>query len=66
MSAGAGQPEAGEGVSLSSDPRELDLEGLRAQLAARGLQLRPEDEAATLATAQFLLRAADLVRRAAA
>jgi hypothetical protein len=66
MSAGAGQPEAGEGVSVGSDPRELDAEGLRARLEARGVQLRPEDEAATLATARFLLRAAELVRRATA
>ena len=66
MSAGAGRPDTGEGVCLGRDSGELDIEGLRAQLAARGLHLRPEDEAATLATAQFLLRAADLVRRAAA
>lgn len=41
----------------------IDAERLRALLAARGLTLRPEDEAATLAAARFLLRAADLVRR---
>lgn len=43
---------------------ELDAERLRALLEARGLRLRPEDEAATLATARFLLRAATLVRQA--
>lgn len=66
MSAATGRPDAGEGASPGRDPGEIDTEGLRAHLAARGLQLRPEDEAATLATARFLLRAADLVRRAAA
>lgn len=50
--------------SRVSQPEEVDAERLRALLAARGLRLRPEDEAATLATARFLLRAADLVRRA--
>ncbi len=65
MSVGAGRPDSGEGVSPGRDPRELDAERLRSHLAARGLQLRPEDEAATLATARFLLRAAELVRRAA-
>ena len=44
---------------------ELDVARLRAALEARRLRLRPEDEAATLATARFLLRAAALVRRAA-
>jgi hypothetical protein len=44
---------------------EIDAEALRALLAARGLRLRPEDEAATLATAHFLLKAAETVRRAA-
>jgi hypothetical protein len=43
----------------------LDEARLRAALDARGLCLRPEDAAATLATARFLLRAADLVRKAA-
>lgn len=45
-----------------SAPR--DLETLRKALSARGLTLRPEDEAATLATARFLLHAAQLVREA--
>ncbi len=44
---------------------EIDAERLRALLEAHGLRLRPEDEAATLATARFLLRAAEAVRRAA-
>ena len=43
----------------------LDAERLRALLEARGLRLRPEDEAATLATARFLLAAAERIRRAA-
>ena len=43
---------------------EIDEARLRALLEARGLRLRPEDAAPTLATAQFLLRAAALVRRA--
>ncbi len=43
---------------------EIDEAGLRAALEARGLRLRPEDAAATLATARFLLRAAELVRDA--
>ena len=43
---------------------EIDAERLRALLAARGLRLRPEDEAGTLRTALFLLRAAALVREA--
>ena len=43
----------------------IDEATLRALLEARGLRLRPEDAAATLATARFLLRAADLVRKAA-
>lgn len=43
---------------------EIDAERLRALLEARGLRLRPEDEAATLATARFLLRAAEMVRQA--
>lgn len=38
---------------------------LRVALEARGLRLLPEDAAATLATARFLLRAAELVRKAA-
>ncbi len=42
-----------------------ELERLRALLAARGLTLRPEDEAGTLRTAAFLLRAAEILRRAA-
>ncbi len=42
----------------------IDEAGLRALLEARGLRLRPEDAAPTLATAQFLLRAADVVRKA--
>lgn len=41
-----------------------DLAALRAALAARGLALRPEDEAAALATARFLAQAAALVRDA--
>ena len=45
--------------------QDLDAERLRALLEARGLRLRPEDEAATLATARFLLAAAGRVRRAA-
>ncbi|EYD77201.1 hypothetical protein Rumeso_01148 [Rubellimicrobium mesophilum DSM 19309] len=45
---------------------ELDEPKLRAMLEARGLRLRPEDAAATLATASFLLRAAELVRKARA
>ncbi len=45
--------------------QEIDSERLRALLEARGLLLRPEDEAATLSTARFLLRAAEAVRRAA-
>ena len=44
---------------------DLDAERLRALLETRGLRLRPEDEAATLATAHFLLRSAEAVRRAA-
>jgi hypothetical protein len=44
---------------------EIDAERLRMLLEARGLRLRPEDEAATLATARFLQRAAETVRRAA-
>lgn len=44
----------------------IDAERLRALLDARGLRLRPEDEAATLGTARFLLRAAELVRKATA
>ena len=43
---------------------EIDAERLEKLLAARGLSLRPEDEAATLATARFLLRAAQRVRQA--
>lgn len=43
---------------------EIDAQRLRALLEARGLRLRPEDEAATLATARFLLGAAALVRGA--
>jgi hypothetical protein len=43
---------------------ELDAARLRAMLEARGLKLRPEDEAATLGTARFLLRAAELVGKA--
>ena len=43
----------------------IDEAGLRAALEARGLRLRPEDAAATLATVRFLLRAAELVRKAA-
>jgi hypothetical protein len=43
---------------------ELDAARLRAMLEARGLRLRAEDEAATLNTARFLLRAAELVRSA--
>lgn len=42
----------------------LDFETLRKALAAQGLKLRPEDEAATLATARFLAQAARLVREA--
>ena len=38
---------------------------LRKALAAQGLGLRPEDTAATLATARFLLQAARLVQQAA-
>jgi len=44
---------------------EIDEARLRAALEARGLRLRPEDVAATLGTAQFLLRAAELVSKAA-
>lgn len=44
--------------------REIDAARLRAMLEARGLRLRAEDEAATLSTARFLLRAAELLRRA--
>ena len=44
---------------------EIDEARLRAALEARGLRLRPEDVAPTLATARFLRRAADLVRKAA-
>ena len=43
----------------------IDEAGLRALLEARGLRLRPQDAAPTLATARFLLRAADLLRKAA-
>lgn len=43
---------------------EIDAERLRRLLAERGLTLRPGDEAATLATARFLLRAAERVRQA--
>lgn len=43
---------------------EIDEAKLRALLEARGLRLRPEDADPTLATARFLLRAADLVRKA--
>ena len=45
--------------------KEIDEGRLRAALEARGLRLRPEDVAPTLATARFLLRAAELVRKAA-
>ena len=45
--------------------KEIDEARLRAALEARGIRLRPEDAAATLATARFLLRAAELVRKAA-
>ena len=44
---------------------EVDAERLRAILKEQGLGLRPEDEAATLATARFLRKAAETVRRAA-
>ncbi len=44
---------------------EVDAGRLRALLTKRGLTLRPEDEAATLATARFLLGAAERVRQAA-
>lgn len=44
---------------------EIGVERLRALLEERGLRLRPEDETATLATARFLQRAAETVRRAA-
>ncbi len=44
---------------------EIDAERLRALLTERGLKLRPHDEAATLATARFLLGAAERVRQAA-
>lgn len=37
---------------------------LRARLAARGIDLRPEDVAPTLATARFLARAAEILRAA--
>ena len=43
---------------------EVDAARLRELLAARGFSLRAEDEAATLSTARFLLRAAEFVRRA--
>ena len=43
----------------------LDQARLRAALAAQGLTLRPEDVAATLATARFLMQAARLVQQAA-
>ena len=43
----------------------IDEARLRAALEARGLRLRPEDAAPTLATARFLLRAAELLRQAA-
>jgi hypothetical protein len=39
---------------------------LRAALAARGLTLRPEDAAATLAVARFLAEAAQRLREARA
>jgi hypothetical protein len=42
----------------------IDAARLRAALEARGLKLRPEDEAATLGTARFLLKAAELVGKA--
>jgi hypothetical protein len=42
----------------------IDEATLRALLEARGLRLRPEDVEPTLATARFLLRAAELVRTA--
>ena len=42
----------------------IDEGTLRALLEARGLRLRPEDAAPTLATARFLLKAAEMVRRA--
>ena len=45
--------------------QEVDQAKLRALLEARGLRLLPEDATATLAIAQFLLRAAELVREAA-
>ncbi|CAA9429284.1 MAG: hypothetical protein AVDCRST_MAG15-2751 [uncultured Rubellimicrobium sp.] len=45
--------------------QDLDAERLRVLLEARGLRLRPEDEAATLSTAQFLRAAAERIRRAA-
>jgi hypothetical protein len=61
MSGEAGRPGLAGGKGA-----EIDAERLRTLLTERGLRLRPEDEAATLATARFLLRAADLVRRAAA
>ena len=43
----------------------LDEARLRALLEARGLALRPEDAGPTLATARFLLAAAERLRRAA-
>ena len=43
----------------------IDEGTLRALLEARSLRLRPEDAAPTLATARFLMRAADLLRTAA-
>ncbi len=55
----------GEAGRAGAGEAEIDAERLRALLEARGLRLRPEDEAATLSTARFLLAAAERIRRAA-
>jgi hypothetical protein len=59
MTVKAERPDAGRGLG-----GEIDAERLRALLEARGLRLRPEDEAATLSTARFLQKAAEIVDRA--
>ena len=53
----------GASIELPSSKRHFE-EDLRKALAALGLYLRPEDEAATLSTARFLLQSARLVRAA--
>ena len=57
-------PQAATTPPTTTPPQ--DDAWLRAALATKGLTLRPEDAAATLATARFLAEAARRVREAAA